>query len=147
VPVSYECNVVEHGEVVHHLQGRGRPGRFSILVQTKTGEAAREYVLNNGALLVEDDVFHHLSFVSFAAKHRQLIVISPRSGEQNRYELEDRGSESVEIAGQTLASRHFALVGSRSVSLEVWVDAKDRLLKVAIAEKGLVALRDDPPRR
>lgn len=146
VPVSYESELTQRGEVVQRLQGRGRPGRFSVLMQTKSGESAREYVLNNGALLMDEDVFHHFFFVPIAAQHQQLIVISPRASDPGRFALQERGSEVVEIAGRSIESRHFALIGPSGASRDVWVDGKGRLLKVAIPEKGLVALRDDPPR-
>lgn len=146
VPVSYESELTQRGEVVQQLKGRGRPGRFSVLVQTKSGESVREYVLNNGALLMDDDVFHHFYFVPVAAQHAQLIVVAPRSAEQGRYRLEERGNDNVEIAGRIIASRHFALIGPTGATRDVWVDDKGRLLKVSVQEKGLVALRDDPPR-
>lgn len=146
VPVSYESELRQQGQVTQRLQGRGRPGRFSVLVQTKSGESAREYLLNTGALLMDEDVFHHFFFVPFAAQHSQVIVIAPRSTQQSRFRLEERVAETVEIAGRSIEGRHFALVGPSGATRDVWIDAKGRLLKVSIAEKGLVALRDDPPR-
>lgn len=146
VPVSYESDLSQRGEVVQRLQGRGRPGRFSVLVQNKGGESAREYVLNNGALLMDEDVFHHFYFVPIAAQHAGVIVITPRSSEQGRFQLEERGNEDVSIAGRRIPSRHFSLVGPSGDTRDVWIDSQGRLLKVSILEKGLVALRDDPPR-
>lgn len=146
VPVSYESELTQRAEVVQRLQGRGRPGRFSVLMQTKSGESAREYVLDNGALLMDENAFHHFFFVPLAAQHPQLLVISPRASDQGRFTLEERGAGVVEIAGRSIESRHFALIGPSGASRDVWIDGKGRLLKVAIPEKGLVALRDDPPR-
>jgi hypothetical protein len=145
VPISYESDLIEKGEVVQRLRGRGRPGRLSVLTQTKTGEAAREYVLSNNPLLMDEDVSHHFFFVPLAVGHAQLNVIAPRIGQQTRFQLEDRGLDSVDVAGRTIPGRHFALTGP-GASREVWIDEKGRLLKVADSEKGLVALRDDPPR-
>jgi hypothetical protein len=145
VPVSYELELTQRA-VVQRLQGRGRPGRFSVLMQTVSGESAREYVLDNGALLIDEDVFHHFFFVPLAAQHSQLIVIAPRVADQGRFTLQERGTEMVEIANRSIQSRHFALIGPSGASRDVWIDGRGRLLKVAIPEKGLVALRDDPPR-
>ena len=146
VPVSYESELTQKGEVIQRVQGRGRPGRLSVLMSTKTGESAREYVLNSGALLMDEDVFHHFFFVLMSTERQQLNVIAPRAGQQARFQLESRGEDSVEVAGRFLPSRHFALVGPSGLAREVWIDAKGRLLKVTIPEKGLVAVRDDPPR-
>jgi hypothetical protein len=146
VPVSYEAETKQGKDVVQRLQGRGRPGRFSVLMQSFNGESAREYVLNHGALLLDEDVFHHFFFVPLAVQHAELVVIAPRSSQQGRFKLEERGAEGVEIAGRTLEGRHFALIDSAGASRDVWIDAKGRLLKVAIPVRELVALRDDPPR-
>jgi hypothetical protein len=146
VPVSYETEIKDRGEVVQRIQGRGRPGRFSVLMQTRSGESAREYVLNSGALLMDDDVFHHFFFVPLAATHAQLIIIAPRGMQQSRFRVEERGRDTIDIGGRSIEGRHFALITPGGVSQDVWIDGKGRLLKVSIPEKSLVALRDDPPR-
>lgn len=146
LPVSYESEHTVRGQLVQRLQGRGRPGRFSVLKQTKSGESAREYLLNNGALLMDEDVFHHFYFVPIGAKLPHLVVIAPRTSQQGSFRVEDRGAETIEIAGQSISSRRYALIGSSEAGRDVWIDEKGRLLKVAVPEKGLVALRDDPPR-
>jgi hypothetical protein len=146
VPVSYASVLTHKGEVSQELTGRGRPGRFGVLVRTKSGEAAREYLLSNGALLIDDSVIHHFYFVPLAGQQSQLTVIAPRAGQQGHYRLELRGTEPVEIAGRSVPSRHFALLSAGGAVRDVWVDEKGRLLKVAIPERGLVAVRYDPPR-
>jgi hypothetical protein len=146
VPVSYESELSQRGEVVQRLKGRGRPGRFSVLIQTKNGESSHEYVLNNGALLMDENLFHHFFFVPLAAQHSQLAVIAPGVTEPSGFRLEERGSETVEIANRSIPSRHFVLIGPTGATRDVWIDEKGRLLKVAMPERGLVALRDDPPR-
>jgi hypothetical protein len=146
VPVAYESDVFQKGQLQQHAQGRGRPGRFSVLVQTRSGESAREYLLSDGALLLEDDVHHHFYFVALAARDAEVVVIAPRSAQQVRVKLENRGADSVEIAGRAIAARRFGLTYPDGTSRDVWVDESGRLLRVAVPAKGLVALRDDPPR-
>lgn len=145
VPVSYESEHTVRGQLVQRLHGRGRPGRFSVLKQTRSGESAREYQLNSGALLMDEDVFHHFYFVPLSGGLDHLVIIAPRTSQQGRFRVEERGVENVVIAGRSLAARRFALIGSPEGSRDVWIDEKGRLLKVAIPAKGLVALRDDPP--
>jgi hypothetical protein len=147
VPVTYESELSQRGEVIQRLQGRGRPGRFSVVVWTKSGEAAREYLLNNGALLIDDEVIHQFYFIPVAAARGQLVVIAPRAGRQGHYRLEERSSETVEIAGRGVATRRFALIPASGDSRVVWTDANGRLLKVSIPEKGITAVRDDLPRQ
>ena len=144
-PVAYESEVTERGQLVQRLRGRGRPSRFSTLVQTRTGESAREFVLPNGTLLLDEHVFHHFFFVALAAHSTEVVVISPRTAQQVAMRLEPLAEESVEVGGRTLAARRFSLTSGASPS-HVWVDGQGRLLKVEIPERGFVALRDDPPK-
>lgn len=146
VPVSYESELSQRGEVVQRLKGRGRPGRFSVLVQTKNGEASREYLLNNGALLIDEEVIHQFYFVTMAPTKGPLVVITPRAGQQARFRLEERPAETVEIAGRGVSSRRFALGQASGSTTDVWTDASGRLLKVVIPDKGITAVRDDLPR-
>jgi len=145
IPVSYSSDLSLNGRLVQRLQGRGRPGRFSVLSSTTAGEAAREYVLDAGALLIDGDVVHHYFFVPLAA-HSALSIIAPRTGQQITFQVSEAGREGLDIAGRTIESRHFTLTGPTGVRREVWVDAQGRLLKVVVPDRGLIAVRDDPPR-
>lgn len=144
LPVSYEARLVFEGKNLR-IEGRGRPGRFSVLSSTAGGESAREYVLQNGALLMEEEVFLHYFFVPLASASARVTVIVPREAHQSAFAVTSRGPETVEIAGVRVAGRRFS-ISTDGVSRDVWVDALGRLLKVSIPEKELVALRDDPPR-
>jgi hypothetical protein len=145
VPVSYESEHTVRGQLVQRVEGRGRPGRFSVLRETKSGESAREFVVTNGLLLIDDTIFHHFLFVPNAPS-RSVEVIVPRTLDQGRFRVEARGAEAVEIAGRSLTARRFALISSSEGRRDVWIDEQGRLLKVAVPEKGLVAVRDDAPR-
>lgn len=147
VPVSYESELSTGAAVTERLKGRGRPGRFSVLVQTRSGEAAREYVLGNGALLIDEDVIHQYYFLRLAGRHADFNIIGPRSHQQARFHYENRGSEMVEIAGQKIVSQRFALIAASGSARELWLDGNGRLLKISIPERNLVAVRDDPPRQ
>ncbi|MEK7403130.1 MAG: hypothetical protein AABZ80_12315 [Gemmatimonadota bacterium] len=148
-PVSYELRITQRGEQIQFLQGRGRPDRFSVLVQTKSGEAAREYLIRRATVLLDDELFHPLYFAALAglaAPDSTVTVISPREASQRQHRLEFRGIEVVVVGGQNLTGRRFAFVDSATVRAELWIDAAGRVLKAAYPEKALVALRDDPPR-
>lgn len=144
LPVAYEARLTYEGKNLR-IEGRGRPGRFSVLSTTTGGESAREYVLENGALLMEEEVFLHYFFVPLAAANSRVAVIVPRSAHQDSHSIAAKGTETVEIAGVKVPARRFS-ISSDGASRDVWVDALGRLLKVSIPEKDLVALRDDPPR-
>ena len=145
IPVTYESKVFDANVQSDHVSGRGRPGRFSVLVRTRSGESAREYVLENGALLIDEEVFHHYYFLTLAGSHQRFNVIEARNQQQSPFAFAERGEETLMIGGRPIESRHLVLTGA-SGTRDVWVDDKGRLLKVAIPAAGVVAVRDDPPR-
>lgn len=144
-PVTYEAELSRDGRMVERARGSGNARRFTVLVQTKNGEASREYVLTNGALLVDDDVIHQFHFVGLALA-AEYDIIAPRATGQTRFRLEQRGTETLEIGRSRVESRRYALIEAGGSAREVWLDRQGRLLKVALPEKSLVAVRDDPPR-
>lgn len=146
LPVSYEADISTRGERINRLQGRGRPGRFSVLAQVKGHESARDYLLTNGALVIDQDVFHHYYFVPLLASHAGVIAIIPRGNQQVTYTLTDRGAENLSLGGRTVLARHYTLDAPSSGTQDVWIDSAGRVLKVSISERGLVALRDELPR-
>jgi hypothetical protein len=150
VPLLYELRVYQKSEQQQYLQGRTRANRFSVLVQTKGGEAYREYVMKKGTVLLDDEVFHQLYFVvlsALASPDSTVDVILPRETAQQALKIEWKGVEVVVVGRQNLTGRRFALVdASSTVRSEIWIDALGRLLKVSVPAKSLVATRDDPPR-
>ncbi|HEX7938374.1 MAG TPA: hypothetical protein VF483_05230 [Gemmatimonadaceae bacterium] len=156
-PVSYEERMTQRGEQVELIQGRGRP-RFSLLLQTKGGEAGGEYRIRQGTVIVDEQLFHQFYFLALAALRTPdslVTVISPREvlsaadgseHTQSTARLVFRGVEGVPVGTQTLTGRRFALTDNGTLRAELWIDAAGRLLKVSVPDKSLVALRDDPPR-
>jgi hypothetical protein len=58
----------------------------------------------------------------------------------------DAGTEKLAIGGTTLDARRYTIADPGGADREVWADSAGRLLKIAIPSRGVVALRDDPPR-
>jgi len=146
IPVSYDATISQRGDMVLRLQGRGRPDRFSVLMQSKGGESAREYVVRPGTVLLDDDVFHQFYFIRGAARDSQVTIIAPRTARRETMRLADMGVEPLVIGGQTITAHRLALIDAAGGRRELWLDPLWRLLKVSIEGEGLVALRDDPPR-
>lgn len=145
-PIAYDFQLGQHGEVLQRIQGRGRSDRFSILAQAKGGEAAREYVVRGGTLLLDEDVFHQFYFVARTVGLSEVTIIVPRTARQTSLRLEVLAPETVTVGGRAIAARHAALVDSAGIAGEWWSDAAGRLLKVGLPRRSLMAIRDDPPR-
>ncbi len=147
-PLTYEVEVHVPGQsqVVSHVDGSGRPGRFSTLVRTVHGEAARDYVMGDHPLALDASAFDPYYFATLAPHPAAFATIDPRAGTQATLRFEERGQESIRVGRSTVGARHYALVGGDGATRDIWVDAQGHLLRVAIAAQGLVAQRDDLPR-
>jgi hypothetical protein len=145
VPLLYQVEVKNGGDIEERLRATGRPGRLHAVLQTRTGESSKEYVVQNGALILDDDVFHHHFFVPLARRSGDVTVVVPRRNSQVRGRVEERGAEKVRVDGKEVAAVHFVVTlpdGAR----DLWFDEGGRLLKVALLSRGLIALREELPR-
>ena len=145
VPLRYVVQVKAGGAVDEHVEGMVGRGRVSASVKNSRGESASEFVVSQRAVVIDDDVFHQYYFLTRRSPG-PVSVIVPRRNAQVVMQLAEAGSEKVSIGGTSIDARHLTVTDPSGANREVWADASGRLLKVAIPSRGIVALRDDPPR-
>jgi hypothetical protein len=145
-PLRYQVEVTVGSDVQERLQGRVGRGRFSAQLRTPRGESAREYVVADGALILDDDVFHQYYFLARSHRTGMIPVVIPRRNVQVTMRVQDEGADVVSIGGSRIPATRYAIDGPDEGSRQVWVDAQDRVLKVTLAARGITALRDTPPR-
>lgn len=145
VPLLYRVEVKNGGDVEERLQATGRPGRLHAVLQTRTGESSKEYVVANGAVILDDDVFHQHFFVPLARRSGELIVVVPRRNSQVVGRLEDHGTDKIHVDGKEVAAVHF-VISLPDGARDLWFDQGGRLLKVALPARGIIALREELPR-
>jgi hypothetical protein len=145
VPLLYQVEVKNGGDVEERLRATGRPGRLHAVLQTRTGESSKEYVVTSGALILDDDVFHQHFFVPLARRSGAVTVVVPRRNSQVTGRVEERGTDKIRVDGKEVLAVHFVVTlpdGAR----DLWFDEGGRLLKVALPARGLIALREELPR-
>lgn len=145
-PLAYEAEVRSRGDLAAHVDGSGRPGRFSTLTKTPHGESAHDYIMGPSPLVLDGNAFDPYFFAALPPLHTQFSVIDPRTGAQATFRFEERGQEAIRVGRTTASARHFALLTPSGASRDIWVDAQGHLLRVAIPAQGLVAQRDELPR-
>lgn len=146
-PLAYQVEVRVGSEVQERLTGQVGRGRFSAVTKTPRGESSKEYVVSDGALILDDDVFHQYFFVAQGRRSGAVPVVVPRRNAQLTMRVEERGADEITVGGQRIAARHLALRDpAGGADREIWVDDQNRVLKVEIPARSLVALRDDAPR-
>ena len=128
------------------LDGTAARGLFAVVVSSTRGETAREYVVDDGAVLLDDGVFHHYYFLARDDTPRLVPVLIPHRDVQVMMRLERAGPEPLIVGGQPVQASHLVLTEPDGARRDIWVDAEGRVLRVAIPSLGLVAERDGLPR-
>ena len=147
VPVRYVVEVKDGSASNERVDGVVGRGRASARVKNSRGESANEFVVSHGALVIDDDVFHQYYFITRREQPTGPVsVIIPRRNTQVTMRVADAGSEKLSIGGTQIDARRYTIADPGGADRVVWADASGRLLKVAIPSRGIVALRDDPPR-
>ena len=144
-PNLYVVDIKDAAAGNEHFEGAVGRNRVSARVRNGRGEALNEFMVSPGAVVIDDDVFHQYYFLT-RRPAGSVSVIVPRRNTQVVMRIADAGSDKVSIGGTSLDARHFTIADPGGTDREVWADASGRLLKVAIPSRGVVALRDDPPR-
>jgi hypothetical protein len=145
-PLRYQVEVTVGSDVQERLQGRVGRGRFSAQLRTPRGESAREYVVADGALILDDDVFHQYYFLARAGRTGLVPVVVPRRNVQVTMRVDNEGADAVTIRGNRIAATRYAMTEPDGSTRRIWVDGEGRVLRVTLDARGITALRDDPPR-
>ena len=145
-PLEYMVEQRRGTRTEEKLSGTVSRGRVSVRVQSPRGEAAREFAVAEGATVLEDEVFHQYFFLARAARRGDVPVIVPRRHAQVVVRVEQVGAETVVIGDRTISATRLRISEPESPTREVWVDDGGRVLRVTIPDRGIVAMRDDPPR-
>lgn len=145
VPVDYKLDVRENGASTMSIVAVGRSGRLTARAQLPRGEeSTREYPVNVGSVILEDDLVHQTYFL-LLPKKTTMQAINPRTSRGGAVSLRALGLEPVTIGGKQVTGTHYSVtVAGRA--REFWVDASGRLLQVEIPSIGLKAVREEPPR-
>jgi hypothetical protein len=144
-PSRYQIEVRGTSTSVERWIGGITRGRVSARIDNPRGMSEREYVVSEGAILVDDDVFHQYYFVVARAQQGSIPIVIPRRNSQLLLKSALAGTETLTIGEAQLQARHFIFSEPSGATREVWVDAAGRVLKVTIPSRGLQALREDPP--
>jgi hypothetical protein len=151
-PVRIALEERQGTEPTLRLGGQRVRGRFATLSRSRTGEAARDYLLRPGAVVVEEEgVLLHVLLLPRAplaeGEGVTLPSLTPSANTQGtvRVVLEAR-ADTVVIAGARRAASRWRVVTAVGEARYVWADSERRLLRVTIPGRGIEARRDDVPR-
>lgn len=151
-PLRYSVEEREGARVTLRLGGQRVRGRFATLARGTRGEAAREYMLAPGAIVLENDGVHQYSILLRnrmlgAGDSLPVPILSPVQNRQGRVMLTlESLADTVTIAGSRRTARRWSVVTDAGDARLIWADPDGRILRLRIASRHFEALRDDVPR-
>lgn len=151
-PMRYTLEERQGTEQTLRLGGQRVRGRFTTLARSLTGEAAREYLLRPGAVVVEEDgLIQHALFVRQPLRMPGDGVtrpsLTPAANSQGAVHIVlESIADTVTIAGGRRMAQRWRVVTASSEVRLVWADPDGHLLRISIPARGLDARRDDVPR-
>jgi hypothetical protein len=146
-PLAYEVEV-RTGANVERLRGRIGGGRFSAQLKSAKGESSKEYIVSDGALILDDDIFHQYYFLVQRARggSATIPVVIPRRNLQETMRIQAGANEQVRVGTTSVEARHYTIQEPSGATRQVWADAQGRVLKVQLDGGNITATRDELPR-
>ena len=144
-PAAYEVEV--RGGDAQGIRATVRGSRVSARITSSAGENMREYLVSDGAVLVDEGVAHQYFFLARRAtgSTTNIPIVMPRQSKQVTASVTARGEESIQIGGKAVHARHLVVQPAGSAAVDVWADAEGRVLKVEIPSRNYVAVRTALP--
>jgi hypothetical protein len=143
---ALEYIVVRRGDDAETWHGIIARGRLSATITSSRGPSAREFIVPPGSVILDDDLLHQHYFVIQRTRDGRVPIIVPHRNTQTTLRVTTVGTEPLLVGTRELNSTHLRLEEPSGERRDVWVDEAGRVLKIEIAARRLVAVRDDPPR-
>lgn len=140
-PAAYQIEVA--GDNGQSITGRAAGNRFRATVVSNAGEQMREYLVDQGAVIVDAGIAHHHHFL--ASTDGAVPVIIPRQSRQVTAHVQDHGSTTLQLAGQQVSARRLSVEIAGIDPRTLWVDDRNRVLRLHIPAQQLTAERTSLP--
>lgn len=150
-PLRYSLEERQGTEQVLRLGGQRIRDRFTTLARSTTGEAAREYLLTPGTVIVEEDGWVQYALLVRLPLEKSgdavtLPSLSPSANSRGPVHIVlETVSDTLAMTGMRRHARRWRVVTASSEVRMVWADSLGRILRVMIPSRALDARRDDVP--
>lgn len=145
-PAAYDVTVA--GGDGQRIAGRIVGGRFSARIVSSAGENMREYLVSDGAMLVDEGIAHHYYFLvqRLEGSSARVPLLIPRESRQVLASVTVEGSEAVTVGGESVTARRINVQPTGGAARTVWADSEGRILRVEVPSRQYVAERTSVPR-
>jgi hypothetical protein len=143
-PVAYDLEL--RGGDARRIHGSVTGRRASARIAAAS-ETFREYLVTEGAVVLDDGVAHHYYFIAqrAAAGATSVPIMVPRESRQIQASIAAGGMESISAGGTTVQARRITVQPDGGDERRVWVDGEGRVLRVEVPARNLVAVRTTLP--
>jgi hypothetical protein len=143
-PVAYDLEL--RGGDARRIHGSVTGRRASARIAAGS-ETFREYLVTEGAVVLDDGVAHHYYFVAqrAAAGAATVPIMVPRESRQVQATIVMDAEESVSAGGTTTRARRMTVQPDGGDVRHVWIDDQGRVLRVEVPARNLVAVRTALP--
>ena len=143
--VAYDVEL--SGEDARRIRASVSGSRASARTLSAAGETMKEYLVSDGAVLLDDGVAHHYYMIAKRADAgaRSTPILIPRESRQMPATITLAGEESVSAGGSTVTARKIVVQPEGGDARTVWVDSQSRVLRVEIPARNYVAVRTALP--
>jgi hypothetical protein len=143
-PVAYDLEL--RGGDARRIHGSVTGRRASARI-TAGAETFREYLVTDGAVVLDDGVAHHYYFVAqrALAGASTVPIMVPRESRQAQAAISLGGSESVSAGGSTVQARRLTVLPAGGDTRHIWIDGQGRVLRVEIPARNYAAVRTTLP--
>jgi hypothetical protein len=143
-PVAYDLEL--RGGDARRIHGSVTGRRASARI-TAGSETFREYLVTDGAVVLDDGVAHHYYFVAqrAAAGAAAVPIMIPRESRQAQATIAVGGEESVSAGGTTVRARRITVQPAGGDVRTVWIDGQGRVLRVEVPSLNYAAVRTTLP--
>jgi hypothetical protein len=142
-PAAYVMHVQGGDTISGRVMGR----RVTARITTPAAENVREYLVSEGAILVDEAVAHHYYFIArrVPGGGSRVPIVSPRENRQTWAEVTADPPAPLTVAGQTLTASRFRVVVIDGDERLFWADDQGRVLRLEIPARQLVVERGAVP--
>lgn len=141
-PTAYQIETA--GDQRQSITGRAAGNRFRATTVSAAGEQMREYLVDDDGVVLHDGIAHHHYFIANAGAG-SVPVIVPQQNRQLTATVEEHGPETIQVAGQQVEARRFSVEIPGLDTRSVWVDDRNRVLRIRIPDQGLSVERSALP--
>lgn len=143
--VAYDVEL--SGEDARRIRASVSGSRASARTVSSAGETMKEYLVSDGAVLLDDGVAHHYYMIAKRAEAgaSSTPILIPRESRQVQATISVAGNESVSAGGSTVTAKKIVVQPRGGDARSVWVDGQNRVLRVEIPARNYVAVRTALP--